>query len=74
MRLETLHPRLKENVLVFDCPCGQCGGRVRVPVADEKVEGKWKTTGIFPNLTLDPSINAGCWHGNITNGEVTTCQ
>jgi hypothetical protein len=43
----------------------------------------WQASGVFPDtLTLQPSVNiqkkmpdgtlqAGCWHGHVTNGEIT---
>ncbi len=32
---------------------------------------RWEVTGTgFHDLTLKPSIDTGCWHGYITNGEV----
>lgn len=74
MTLRSLDPKLAENnVLVFDCPCGKCGGRVRVPLAPSVGDCQWQHTGEFPDtLTLSPSVNAGCWHGHIVNGEIVS--
>jgi hypothetical protein len=34
---------------------------------------RWERTGdTFDTLSIIPSIDAKCWHGFITNGEVTT--
>lgn len=31
---------------------------------------RWQVSGAgFDNLTLQPSIDCGCWHGFVTNGE-----
>lgn len=77
MRLETLEPRWKNGILVFNCPCGKCGGRLRARTqlatgpkltGDEHV---WQVSGEYPNLTLHPSVDAGCWHGWIKNGEAS---
>jgi Family of unknown function (DUF6527) len=77
MKLEDLNAYVTESYLVFDCPCGKCGGRIRVNVGPEFTnrDGRpvWQMTGSFPNLTLNPSINAGCWHGHIVDGEIQTC-
>ena len=73
MKLRDLNPKFVNGILVFDCPCGNCGGRVRVPVAP-RVENdhSWQSSGEYPDmLTLTPSVNAGCWHGHITNGAIT---
>lgn len=77
MRLETLDARWKEGVLTFDCPCGKCAGKLRVPTTHAAPEThpigmRWQASGEFPNLTILPSVDAGCWHGFITNGEVST--
>ncbi len=78
MRLTELDPKLSENgILRFDCPkCRDHGIRVAVgPEQGPDVPGQrvWKMTGEFPEtITLQPSIDVpGCWHGFITNGEVT---
>lgn len=35
---------------------------------------RWAVTGAsLADLTLRPSIDVGCWHGFVTNGEVTSC-
>lgn len=77
MRLSELDPKLADGFLRFDCPvcslANDCHA-IRVPLApavDSRGQS-WQHTGEFPEtLTLKPSINAGCWHGYITNGEVT---
>ncbi len=72
MKLADLNPKLTDtNFLIFDCPCGQCGGRIRVALEPSKLANGH--SGQFPNLTLHPSINSGpgYWHGWIKNGEVT---
>ena len=81
MRLTELNVRLKQDILVFDCPCGKCGGRIRVPIGPERTVGpenpggNWKWTGDFPTtISLEPSVDSGHWHGNITNGEAITIQ
>lgn len=74
MRLSSLDPKLSDNkVLRFDCPkCSQPGinncHAVRVPL-----EGShWTYSGEFPEtLTVMPSIDIGCWHGFISNGDVS---
>lgn len=73
--------------LEFDCPCG-CQHRVFVPLENPLDGGppfdagrdrpRWNRQGLdFESLTLTPSIQreypARCWHGRVTNGEVTTC-
>ena len=36
-----------------------------------ELDPKLSDTGAFPDsLTVNPSVNAGCWHGWIKNGEV----
>lgn len=75
MTLREADARLKDCVLTFTCP--NCKGlnqhRIRVtldPVQDRFGQA-YKHSGVFPDtLTLDPSINVGCWHGHVTNGEV----
>ena len=65
----------------FDCPhCGKqrLGVFFANPIdghpAALRVEKLWQRDGVkFENLTLTPSVDCsamGCWHGNITNGEV----
>jgi uncharacterized protein DUF6527 len=88
MRLSELAPKLEGNILTFDCPSCTSNlpttdnfydGRehkIRVPLkpGEPNQNGAiWNVTGEYPNLTLTPSINAGCWHGFITNGEIITC-
>lgn len=75
MLLIDLNPRFKEDVLSFDCPnCKDDNShKIRItkcPLKDRN-DRCWAFTGEFPNtLTLQPSVNAGCWHGNITDGKV----
>lgn len=80
-------PRREAVALEFDCPCG-CPHPVIVSIANpldggppfdaEANRPRWQRTGDdFDTLTLTPSIQriapARCWHGFVTNGEVTTC-
>ena len=39
---------------------------------DGKTRPRWRIVGgdSLETLTLEPSIDAGCWHGHITNGEI----
>lgn len=33
---------------------------------------RWRATGTgYDDLTLEPSVDCGCWHGFVRNGEVT---
>ena len=76
MKLRDFSPVLKDSgFLVFDCPCGKCGGRIRVALAPTKDSHgqSWQHFGNFPDLTLHPSVDAGCWHGWIWDGEMLTC-
>lgn len=87
MRLADLNPKLSGSLdagtLRFDCPIPEHGHKIRVPLGTSY----WRASGEFPDgLTVIPSINAanltlsanvaaldGCrWHGNITNGDVST--
>ena len=77
MRLTELDAKLTDDgILKFDSPsCTRSGNphAIRVALAPAKTAAgaAWHHTGKFPDtLTLEPSINAGCWHGYITNGEV----
>jgi len=72
MRLESLNARYRNGILVFDCPCGKCAGKLRVPTTEATPDGKlqWAVSGEFPNLTLTPSVDAGCWHGHIVDGNL----
>jgi hypothetical protein len=70
MKLSELNPKIESvRVLVFDCPCGG-GHKLRIPIGSEK--DQWEMTGKLETLTLRPSIEAGCWHGFVTNGEIVT--
>lgn len=77
-------PRREATSILFDCPCG-CEHQVCVPFANP-ADGLgptypghgWTRSGdTFETLTLTPSIQRvfpnRCWHGFVTNGEVTTC-
>lgn len=76
-------PRRERTAISFDCPCG-CNHPVTVGIRNP-VDGQgpvhgttWDHSGDdFDILTLSPSIQreypARCWHGWVTNGEVTTC-
>jgi hypothetical protein len=70
MRLTDLDPKLTALTLRFDCPACSLAGKshgIRIPVAGSH----WTVSGEFPDsLTVLPSIDSGCWHGFITNGEV----
>lgn len=75
MKLTDLDARVKNGVLIFDCPTCSASGNahgIRVALAPTvDVHGQsWQHSGEFPNLTLTPSVDAGCWHGFITNGEI----
>jgi hypothetical protein len=77
MKLSELDPKLSDSgFLRFDCPaCSKSWNAhgIRVPLAPA-VDGRgqsWQHTGAFPDsLTLTPSVDAGCWHGRIVNGEI----
>lgn len=79
-------PRRERVGIEFDCPCG-CKHPVAVTFANPE-DGlgpispapypSWHRVGdTFETLTLSPSIQreipARCWHGYVTNGEITTC-
>jgi len=76
MRLKDLDPKLSDaGFLRFCCPvCTPKGNAhsIRIPLAPTEHKGlSWQHTGEFPDtLSVTPSINAGCWHGSITDGEV----
>lgn len=75
MKLADLDPKLAANVLSFDCPCG-AGHKIRVPIGAQlpnRSAGEvWQASGEFPaSFTITPSIDAGCWHGHVTDGEIT---
>lgn len=71
MRLTTLDPKLSDGGwLRFDCPVCVKNHGIRVPLGPGS---QWSATGEFPEtLTVSPSIDVGCWHGHIVEGEVTT--
>jgi hypothetical protein len=79
MKLTELDPSWKNGILVIDCPCGKCGGKIRVRTSQATGPAQtgdgpiWKASGEFPELTLSPSLNTGCWHGFIIKGEATAC-
>ena len=77
MRLSELDPKLSDTgYMRFDCPvCSTKGNAhaIRIPLspAVDQHGQSWQHTGAFPDsLTVNPSVNAGCWHGWIKNGEV----
>ena len=77
MRLTELNPKLSDSgFLRFDCPvCSPKGDAhgIRVPLAPARDQygQSWQHTGVFPDsITVTPSVNAGCWHGFIRNGEI----
>lgn len=76
MRLSDLNPKLSDSrILRFDCPtCRDHGIRIPITGADPNKNGfVWAAEGEFPDtVTLTPSVDAGCWHGFICNGEVTS--
>lgn len=69
--------------VLFGCP--QCSGpaahsilvwfRDRGVPAEASPTPRWAVAGTsLADLTLSPSINVpSCWHGFITDGEVTSC-
>ena len=78
---------LRERIgISFDCPCG-CQHPVDVLFANpvdgggpvrQEPHPNWTRTGeTFDDLTLSPSVQreypARCWHGFVTNGEISTC-
>ena len=85
-KLSELNPKLAGGILTFDCPvCTQgfttsdpersgLDHKIRVPIRPappNNLGASWESSGLFPDsLTLQPSVNAGCFHGFITNGEV----
>lgn len=76
IRLSALEPNLKEGFLSFWCPVcrDDSAHKIRVPLAPTKdrYEQSWQHSGECPDtLTLTPSVDAGCWHGYIQNGELT---
>lgn len=76
LKLIDLDPKLAHAVLTFRCPvCKDTPGehRIRVTLKGARTIGfQWDWSGTFPNsLTISPSIDAGCWHGFITHGEIT---
>lgn len=68
-----------DGLLLYSCPCGAghallCWRRGRVPADAEPGPGRWDFSGSdLHDLTLSPSVNLGCWHGFVRNGEVTPC-
>lgn len=74
-KLTELDPRLKDNVLVFDCPCNRCqdirdnpeaernkvfcDALIRIPIRPQ-ANGWTQVGGEFPEtITLQPSIRIG---------------
>jgi hypothetical protein len=76
MKLTDLAPEIAgSGFLVFDCPnCrGDASHRIRVPLSPAVGSNgcSWQHTGdTVETLTLTPSVDAGCWHGNITDGRL----
>jgi uncharacterized protein DUF6527 len=74
MLLSELEPKLTSDVLTFDCPVckGEDSHRIRVPLKPrvDHTGLAWDHSGDLENMTLHPSVNAGCWHGHVTNGEI----
>lgn len=77
MLLSEFDPQWKEGVngeliLKMWCPCGRKSRhRIRVPITTVKVETPWRRNGpSFGALTIAPSIDTGCWHGFIEDGQV----
>ena len=86
MKLADLDPKLQgtldDGFVIFDCPFPGHTHRQyvkvhRAPFAKVNGQNTWEARGEFPDtLSLFPSVNADspsypCWHGFITNGEVT---
>ena len=45
-----------------------------VPADTTPGPGRWAVSGTsLADITLAPSIQTRCWHGFVTNGEVSTC-
>lgn len=43
-----------------------------VPDDETPGPGRWAASGTgYADLTLAPSIDVGCWHGFVRNGEIT---
>lgn len=63
----------------FRCPCGAGHALVvwfdgRGVPADEIPTPRWQVSGSgYADLTLSPSLDAGCWHGFVRSGDVLTC-
>jgi hypothetical protein len=71
--LAELDPKLSDTgFLRFDCPtCRTHGIRVPLAPAVDQYGQSWQHTGEFPDtLTLMPSVDAGCWHGFIQDGQI----
>lgn len=70
MYLKEFEPSFKNGILMFICPSCKTH-RVRVPICPyrDRNDGCWTMTGELPNITVTPSINIGCWHKNIVEGE-----
>jgi hypothetical protein len=86
VRLQELNAEVRgDDTLVFDCPCGQCGSKVRLFFGSKQImNGKrcvFEASGEFPDtFSLKPAIRLlawfgglkACrgWHGWVTGGEV----
>lgn len=75
MQLAILRPRVKDGVLIMDCPCGG-DHNLRVPIVPERANKNgchWTMQGELPEVTITPSIDLeGHWHGTIEKGVVNT--
>ena len=70
MKLSELNPVIEsKKVLTINCPC-LTGHRIPLPIGEGSNE--WTMKGTLENLTLDPSIETGCWSGWIKNGKVVS--
>lgn len=79
-----------EGILTFDCPACTPGlptskvtdnseqHRLRIPLKPAKNNQRgysWDHSGEFPlTITLTPSVDAGCWHGFVTGGQVISVE
>lgn len=82
-KLQDVDTLAEASGLMLDCPVckGAKGHSVLayfrdrgVPVDVKPGPGRWVVSGTsLADLTLSPSVDcgAGCWHGFITNGDVT---
>jgi hypothetical protein len=75
-----------EGILTFDCPACTPDlpssrvtdkseqHRIRIPLkpaAPNSNGATWDHSGEFPlTLSLNPSVDVGCWHGYVLSGQV----